>query len=91
MGIVGVVLVRPLGGQHPDARGQGGRDVEDLFASSHQLLGQQIAKASCGLDGPGALLEALGPVDELFHLATGRSHLDARELVFISVERHRSV
>jgi hypothetical protein len=46
MGIVGVVLVRPLSGQHPDARGQGCRDIEDLFASSHQLLGQQIAEPS---------------------------------------------
>jgi Integrase core domain len=34
---------------------------------------------------------SLGPIDQLVHLATGRSHLDARELVLGSVERHRRV
>ena len=31
-GVVGVVLVGTTGAEHPDPRGQGGRNVEDLLA-----------------------------------------------------------
>ena len=33
-GIIGVVLVRAPGGEHPDARGQGRGYVEDVLAPS---------------------------------------------------------
>ena len=36
-----------------------------------QLLGQQVAEAAGRLDGPGALLEWLGPAQQLVHLTTG--------------------
>ena len=61
MCIVRVVLVGTPGAEYPDPRGQGGRDVEDLLALGHELLGQQVAHAADGLNGPGALLEWLGP------------------------------
>ena len=90
-GVVGVVLVGAPGGEHPDARGQGGRHVEDLLAPGDELLGQQVAQPTGRLDGPGPLLEGLGPAHQLFHLAPGGPHLDARDLVFSLVDGHRCV
>ena len=90
-GVVGVVLVRATGGEHPDARGQGRGYVEDVLAPGDELLGQQVAQPTGRLDGPGALLERFGPGDQLVHLAAGGPHLDARELVFCLVDRHRCV
>jgi hypothetical protein len=80
-GVVGVVLVGTPCGEHADARGQGGRDIEHLFTPGNQLLGQQVAQAASRLDGPGPLLERLGPTDQLVDLAPGRSDPDARDLV----------
>ena len=57
VGIVGVVLVGTIAGQHPDPRCQGGRNVEHVFALGHELLGQQIAQSTRRLNGPGARLE----------------------------------
>ena len=42
-GIVGVILVGATGGEHPDTRSQGGRNVEHIFGPGHELLSQQIA------------------------------------------------
>ena len=53
-----------------DPRGQGRRDVENLFALVHELLGQQMTQATYVLDGSGPLLEGLGPGEELFDRAT---------------------
>ena len=89
--IIGVVLVRPLGGEHPDARRQGGRHIEHVFTPSDELLGQKIPQPAGRLDGPGALVEWLRPTHQLVHLSTGGTHLEARELIFIPVDRHRSV
>ena len=91
VGVIGVVLVGTTGGEHPDSRGQGGRDVEHLFALRHELLGQQIAHPAGRLDGPSPLLEGLGPAHELFDLTTGGPHLDAGDLVFSLVDGHRRV
>ena len=88
---LGSFLFRAPGGEHPDARGQGRGYVEDLFASSDELLGQQVAQPTGRLDGPGALLERFGTTDQLFHLAPGGPHPDARELVFCLVDGHRCV
>ena len=89
--VIGVVLVGTTGGEHSDARGQGGRDVEHLFAACHELLGQQVAHSAGRLDGPPPLLERLGPAHELFDLTTGRTHLDAGDLIFSLVDGHRRV
>jgi hypothetical protein len=90
-GIVRIVLVRPGGGEHPDSRRQRRRHVEDLFTAGHELLGQQVAETSGGLDGPSPLLEGLGPFDELIDLSSGGAHSDARELHLGDVDGHRGV
>ena len=46
-------------------------------------VGRQVAQPTRRLDGPGAHLERLGPLEQLVHLAAGGSHSDARELVFL--------
>jgi hypothetical protein len=91
VGVIGVVLVRTTGREHSDARGQGGRDVEHLLTSRHELLGQQVAHPAGRLDGPLPLLERLGPAHPLFDLTTGGAHLDARDLIFSLVDGHRRV
>jgi len=91
VGIVRVVLVGSFGGQHPDARGQGGRHIEDLLPTGHQLLGQQVSHAAHRLDGPGALLKRLCPRQELVDLTSRRPHLDAGNLILVPPYGHRSV
>ena len=91
VGVVGIVLVGASRGQHPDARGQGGRHIEYLLAPGDQLLGQQVAQPTGRLDGPGPLLKRLGPAHQLIHLAAGGPDLDARKLVFSLVDGHRCV
>ncbi len=91
VGVIGIVLVGTTGGEHSDARGQGGWDVEHLFALRHELLGQQVAQSAGRLNGPPPLLEGLGPADELFDLTTGRTHLEAGDLIFSLVDGHRRV
>lgn len=54
----------------PDPRGQGRRDVADLSALGHELLGQHLNEATHVLGGPGPLLGGLGLGEELFDLAT---------------------
>jgi hypothetical protein len=89
--VVGVVLVGTTGGEHSDARGKGGRDVEHLFTPCHELLGQQVAHPAGRLDGPPPLLERFGPAHELFDLTTSGTHLDAGDLIFSLVDGHRRV
>ena len=91
VGVVRVVLIGTTGGEHPDPRGQSGRNVEHLFATCHELLGQQVAHPAGRLDGPPPLLEGLGPTHELFDLTTSGTHLDAGDLIFSLIDGHRRV
>jgi hypothetical protein len=55
------------------------RHVQDLLAGVEELLGQQIAEPTGGLDRPRALLEARRPLQQLIDLAARRSHLHLGE------------
>src|SRR5580704_2991514 len=90
-GIVGVVLVRTCGGQYPDPRSQCRWHVEDRLTAGYELLGQQVAKSAGGFDGPGPLIERLGPTEQLVNLAPGGTHLDTREWLFAPINGHRGV
>ena len=91
VGVVGIVLVGATGAEHPNPRGQGGRNVEHLFATCHELLGQQVTHPAGRLDGPPAFFEGLGPAHELLDLTTSGTHLDAGDLIFSLVDGHRRV
>jgi hypothetical protein len=69
VGVIGVVLVGSLGGQHSDARRQRGGNVEHVLSTGNELLGQQIAQPTHRFDGPGALFEGFSPQQELVDLA----------------------
>src|SRR5207245_7956936 len=56
-----------------------------------EMLGQQIARAVGGLDGPDAPVIGRGPLDQLLALAPSRSDPQGGELEFLVVERHRGV
>ena len=89
--IVRVVLGRVSRGQHPHPRGQSGGHVDHVFSNRNELLSEQVAEPTGGLDGPHALLERLGPVQQMLHLAPRRAHLHPRQLDFALADRHRGV
>jgi hypothetical protein len=74
--------------QHPYPRGQCGRHIEDLFAGSHQLLGQQVAKSTSGLDSPGSLTQPFRPGQQLRRLSARGPHLDLGQLPLIAADGH---
>ena len=63
--VVGVVLLRPSRAEDADSRGQGRWNVDDVLSCIDELLGQQIAEAAGGLDGPRAFSERLSPGEDL--------------------------
>jgi hypothetical protein len=62
-----------------------------VLAGGHELLGQQIAQPTGGLDRPRPLFEGRGPLEQLVELATTRPHLQLRKLCFVAVDHDRGM
>ena len=90
-GVIGVVLLRAPGAEHPHACRQGRWHVDDVLAGGDELLGQQAAQAPGGLDGPPPLREALGPRQQLVALSARGLHPDGAKRYFIVVDGHGRV
>ena len=64
------------------------RPPEDLFAGAHQLLGQQVAHPSGGLDRPGPWPERLRPGQQFRRLLARRSHSDLSQRMLVAADGH---
>jgi hypothetical protein len=84
----GSFLVRTPGAEDPHPRGKGCRHIEDLLAGTDELLRQQVAEPSGGLDGPGALTERFRPGQQPGRLLAGGPHLDLGQLLLIAADSH---
>jgi hypothetical protein len=89
--IVGIVLVRPPGAEHTDPRRERRGHVQDGLARSDQLLREQVAEPTGGLDRPRSLTQRFGPPQQLRHLLAGRPYPGPGELGFGAVDRDRGV
>ena len=90
-GVVGVILLRLARAEHPHARRQRRRNVDHVLAGRDQLLGQQVAQATGGLDGPPPLREPFGPLEELDALAPAGPDLQLAQEDFVAVDGHGRV
>ena len=84
--VVGIVLLGATRAQHPHSCRQSGRDIQHLLAGTDELLGQQVAQAACGLDGPAALGEPRRPGQQPLGLVLGRTNVQLCEPPFVTVD-----
>lgn len=89
--VVRVVLVRFPRSQQPRPRRQRRRHIDDVLAGVDELLREEVAEPSGGLDRPGPFLEWRRPPHQPIHLGLGRLHLEAGEFTLAVVERDRLV
>ena len=57
-----------------------------MLACVDELLDQQVAQTSGGLNGPGSLREGLGPGKQLCRLLTRGPHGDRGHLAFLAAD-----
>ena len=60
-GVIGIVLVRVPGRKQPHPGGELRLYIENLFAGSNELLGEQVAESAGSLDREGPLRKAARP------------------------------
>ena len=92
-GIVRVVLVGSARAQQPDPRRECRRNVDDVFTRGEELLRQQIAEPTRGLDRPDPrrAIECVCPCDQLERLARTCVHQQLRQHRFVVVDCDRRV
>jgi hypothetical protein len=93
-GIIRVVLIRLARRQHPNPRSQHRRHIDDVFTAGNQLLGQQVAEPTGGLDRPhpdAVTVNVSGPVQEPSNLIPVRRDRQLTQHHLSLVDRNRRV
>ena len=90
-GVVGVVLVGTTGAQHPNVCCERRGYVQHRLPRGEELLREQIAESSGGLDRPRPILERCRPGEQLRTLAFTRPDLQLRVIDLAAVDRDRGM
>jgi len=89
--VVRVVLRGAARAEHAHPRRERRGDVDHVLAGADELLRQQVAEPSRGLDRPPPIRERLGPCQQLLALRAGRSDLELSDGDLVTVDRDRGV
>ena len=89
--VVRVVLLRPARSQQPSSGGQHRWHVHHGFARSDELLSEQVAEPTCGLDCPHPFRERRRPAPQLSSLLAAGSNTDLVEHMLSVVDGDHDV
>ncbi len=89
--VVRIVLLRPIRSQQPGSRGQHRWHVHHGLTRSDELLSEQVAEPTCGLDGPHPFRKRRRPAPQLSGLLAAGSDTDLVEHMLGVVDGDRGV